>query len=86
MGPLETQTSPGQELGIMGPVVAPTKERSPATANNARTFILHMRYECKLGTTSNFASPLPPHEQDVGEVFKFSVYHLIDLHPGVEAI
>lgn len=85
MGPLETQTSSVHELGIMGEVVAPTKERSHAIANNARTSILHMPYEGQLATTGNFASPLSPHEQDAGEVFKFSVYHLIDLEPGEEA-
>lgn len=85
MGPLETQNSPVHELGIMGEVVAPTKERSHAIANNARTSILHMPYEGQLATTGNFASPLSPHEQDAGEVFKFSVYHLIDLAQGEEA-
>lgn len=85
MGPLETQTSPVHELGIMGEVVAPTKEQSHAIANNARTSILHMPYEGQIATTGNFASPLSPHEQDAGEVFKFSVYHLIDLEPGEEA-
>lgn len=85
MGPLETQMSAVHELGIMGEVVAPTKEQSHAIANNTRTSILHMPYEGQLATTGNFASPLSPHEQDAGEVFKFSVYHLIDLEAREEA-
>lgn len=89
MGPLETQhlvTGQGQphELGIMGEVVAPDKDKSHAIANNVRTSILHFPYDGQLATTGNFASPLSPHEQDAGEVFKFSVYHLIDLEPGEE--
>lgn len=85
MGPLETAGDCAHELGIMGEVVAPTKEKSHAIANNVRTSILHMPYEGQLATTGNFASPLSPHEQDAGEVFRFSIYHLIDLEPGEEA-
>ncbi|KAI0153664.1 hypothetical protein BJ166DRAFT_627574 [Pestalotiopsis sp. NC0098] len=89
MGPLETQhlvtgQSQPHELGIMGEVVAPDKDKSHAIANNVRTSILHFPYDGQLATTGNFASPLSPHEQDAGEVFKFSVYHLIDLEPGEE--
>lgn len=84
MGPLETRRESSHEIGIMGEVVAPTKEKSHAIANNARVSILHMPYDGQLATTGNFASPLSPHEQDAGEVFKFSVYHLIDLLEGEE--
>ncbi|KAF7530159.1 hypothetical protein G7054_g9652 [Neopestalotiopsis clavispora] len=89
MGPLETQHLAGDshqphEIGIMGEVVAPDKDKSHAIANNVRTSILHFPYDGQLATTGNFASPLSPHEQDAGEVFKFSVYHLIDLEKGEE--
>ncbi|KAK5735751.1 hypothetical protein LTR17_007923 [Elasticomyces elasticus] len=86
MGPLENQDilQVPHELGILGEVVAPTREKSHAIANNCRTSILHMPYQDQLATTGNFASPLSPHEQDAGEVFKFSIYHLIDLKPGEE--
>ncbi|KAI5927086.1 hypothetical protein F4810DRAFT_429681 [Camillea tinctor] len=84
MGPLESTSSVAHELGIMGEVVAPTQETSHAIANNVRTSLLHMPYTGQLATTGNFASPLSPHEQDAGEVFRFSLYHLIDLEPGQE--
>ncbi|KAI0595352.1 hypothetical protein F4775DRAFT_569347 [Biscogniauxia sp. FL1348] len=84
MGPLESTTSVAHELGILGEVVAPTQETSHAIANNVRTSLLHMPYAGQLATTGNFASPLSPHEQDAGEVFRFSLYHLIDLEPGQE--
>ena len=85
MGPLETATGCSHELGIMGEVVASTQEKSHAIANNVRTSILHMPYDGQLATTGNFASPLSPHEQDAGEVFRFSIYHLVDLEPGEES-
>lgn len=84
MGPLEAASGVSHELGVMGEVIAPTKEESHAIANNVRTSLLHMPYSGQLATTGNFASPLSPHEQDAGEVFRFSLYHLIDLQPGQE--
>ncbi|KAI1344666.1 hypothetical protein F5Y15DRAFT_363037 [Xylariaceae sp. FL0016] len=84
MGPLELTQSTAHEIGVMGEVVAPTKDVSHAIANNVRTSLLHMPYQGQLATTGNFASPLSPQEQDAGEVFRFSLYHLIDLNPGQE--
>lgn len=82
MGPLEQNPVPGQEIGIMGEVLAPTQSSSHAIANNARASILHMPYVGQVATTGNFALPLSPQEQEAGAVFKFSLYHLVDLEPG----
>lgn len=82
MGPLETARSAPHELAIMGEVVAPTSELSHTIANNVRASMLHFAYPGQKATTGNFASPLSPHEQDAGAVFKFSLYHLVDLDPG----
>lgn len=86
MGPLEPSLSaaPAHELGILGEVVAPTKEKSFAIANNVRATILHMPYKGQMATAGNFASPLSPHEQDAGDVFRWNVYHLLDLQAGEE--
>jgi hypothetical protein len=84
MGPFEPNRKTGHEIGIMGEVVAPTKERSHAIANNVRASILHFPYVGQVATTGNFALPLSPQEQDAGAVFKFSLYHLVDLNPGEE--
>lgn len=84
MGPLEAKTATGHEIGVMGEVMAETQELSHTIANNVRTSLLHMPYDGQLATTGNFASPLSPHEQEAGAVFKFSLYHLIDLNFGEE--
>lgn len=84
MGPFEQSTQATHEIGVLGEVVAPTREKSHAIANNVRASILHMPYEGQMATAGNFASPLSPHEQDAGDVFKWSIYHLIDLQPGEE--
>ncbi|KAF5617310.1 Formyl-coenzyme A transferase [Fusarium tjaetaba] len=83
MGPLETQVvSNPHEIAVLGEVVAPTQDMAYTIANNARASILHFSYPGQIATTGNFASPLSPHEQDAGAVFKFSVYHLVDLEEG----
>ncbi|KAH6874454.1 CoA-transferase family III domain-containing protein [Thelonectria olida] len=84
MGPLEPVKSIPHEIAVMGEVVAPTAELSHTIANNVRASILHFAYPGQMATTGNFASPLSPHEQDAGAVFKFSLYHLVDLNEGEE--
>ncbi|KAI1270326.1 hypothetical protein F5Y18DRAFT_367920 [Xylariaceae sp. FL1019] len=84
MGPLESTIGSPHEIAVLGEVVAPTQEMSHTIANNARASILHFPYEGQMATTGNFASPLSPHEQEAGQVFKFSLYHLVDLESGEE--
>lgn len=84
MGPLEPTSTTAHELGILGEVVAPSQDVSYTIANNARASILHMPYKNQVATTGNFASPLSPHETAAGPVFRFNVYHLVDLKDGEE--
>lgn len=82
MGPLEPARASPHEIAVLGEVIAPTSELSHTIANNIRASILHFAYPDQVATTGNFASPLSPHEQDAGAVFKFSLYHLVDLDEG----
>ncbi|KAL4949482.1 CoA-transferase family III domain-containing protein [Aspergillus filifer] len=84
MGPIEPTPVASHELGILGEVVAPSQELSYTIANNCRASILHMPYRNQVATTGNFASPLSPHETAAGPVFRFNVYHLVDLEQGEE--
>lgn len=86
MGPLEPRVAEASphEIAVLGEVIAPTAELSHTIANNVRASILHFAYPDQVATTGNFASPLSPHEQDAGAVFKFSLYHLVDLDEGEE--
>lgn len=87
MGPLEPKVAEASphEIAVLGEVIAPTAELSHTIANNVRASILHFAYPDQVATTGNLASPLSPHEQDAGAVFKFSLYHLVDLDEGEEA-
>lgn len=84
MGPLETTQATPHEIAVLGEVVAPTQELSHTIANNARASILHFAYPGQMAITGNFASPLSPHEQEAGAVFKFNLYHLVNLKAGEE--
>ncbi|KAM0542277.1 hypothetical protein ACHAPJ_012885 [Fusarium lateritium] len=86
MGPLEPEVAQPHEIAVLGEVVAPTAELSHTIANNVRASILHFAYPGQMATAGNFSSPLSPHEQDAGAVFKFSLYHLVDLDSGEETI
>ncbi|KAK7414925.1 hypothetical protein QQX98_006250 [Neonectria punicea] len=84
MRPLEPAKATPHEIAVLGEVVAPTSDMSYAIANNVGASILHFAYPGQMATTGNFASPPSPHEQDTGAVFKFSLYHLVDLDQGEE--
>ncbi|KAF2021659.1 CAIB/BAIF family enzyme [Aaosphaeria arxii CBS 175.79] len=84
MGLLEPVQATPHEIAVLGEVIAPSQELSHTIANNARASILHFAYPGQMATTGNFASPLSPHEQEAGAVFKFSLYHLVDLEDGEE--
>ena len=84
MGPLEPTPVAAHEIGLMGEVVAPTQELSHVIMTSVRASLLHMSYPGQLATTGNYAFPLSPHEVELGPVFKFSLYHLVDLEAGEE--
>ncbi|KAI9928603.1 hypothetical protein MW887_001818 [Aspergillus wentii] len=84
MGPIEPTPVAGHDLGILGEVIAPSQELSYTIANNARASILHIPYKNQVATTGNFASPLSPHETAAGPVFRFNVYHLVNLEADEE--
>ncbi len=79
MGSLEPTSNIPHEVGILGEVVAETQEDADAIASAARIMVLHLAYKGQKATAGNFASPLTPLEMSVGPVFKFSIYHLMDV-------
>ncbi|CAK7238128.1 hypothetical protein SEUCBS140593_010354 [Sporothrix eucalyptigena] len=81
MGPLEPLAAVHvpHEVGVLGEVVAATQDEADAIANLARICTLHNSYPGQMATAGNFASPLTPLEQSLGPVYRFSVYHLLDV-------
>lgn len=49
------------------------------TATKCSAVLLHGAYEGQVATAGNLASPLTPLETPLGLVFKFSIYHLMEI-------
>lgn len=79
MGDMETDQTLSHEIGVLGEVVAESQELADAIAGFSRTVLLHGAYKGQLATAGNLASPLTPLETALGPVFKFSIYHLIEV-------
>lgn len=68
------ETAVSHELCIIVEVSAPTKALARALCNTARVALLHAAYPGQIATGGNFASPLTPLENYLGEVCGFNVY------------
>ena len=79
MGIMETVKAPPHEIGILGEVLGSSQAVADAIAGFSRTVLLHGAYEGQVATAGNLASPLTPLETSLGPVFKFSIYHLMEI-------
>lgn len=80
MGELEPKrTVEGHELGIVIEVVADTQEQANTICASARSTMLHYGYEGRRATAGNLAFPYSPSDFHAGEVYVFSVYHVIEV-------
>lgn len=78
MGDLEPQNIPeGHELGIVIEAVASTQEKANTICSFARSTMLHYGYEGRMSTAGNLAFPYSPSDFKAGEVYAFSLYHLL---------
>jgi len=81
MGKLEPQReSPrSHEFGIIIEAVAGTQELANTICATARSTMLHYGYEGRRATAGNLAFPYSPSDFKAGEVYAFSVYHLLQV-------
>ena len=80
MGALEpVKTVRGHELGIVIEAVGPTQAAADSVCSLTRSTLLHYGYPGRISTAGNLALPFSPSDAKMGEVFEFSVYHLMPL-------
>jgi hypothetical protein len=85
MGQLEpTPVVEGHELGIVIDVLADTQAHADTICSFARSTMLHYGYEGRRATAGNLAFPYSPSDFHAGDVYAFSVYHLIDVNDPCE--
>lgn len=79
MGALEPHPEvTGHELGIVIDAVADTQAHADTICAFARSTMLHYGYTGRRATAGNLAFPYSPSDFHAGEVFVFSLYHLIE--------
>ena len=73
--------SPGHEICLVVEVIADTQEKAAAVLSIARVVTPKVDFPGRLCTSGNMAFPFSPSDINVGPVYRFSVFHVID---GVE--
>jgi hypothetical protein len=80
MGGLEPQNNiTSHELCIIIEAVAEDQQIANTICSFARSTMLHYGYEGRISTAGNLAFPYSPSDFKAGEVYVFSVYHLIEV-------
>jgi hypothetical protein len=69
----------GHELGIVIEAVAPTQDEADALLSATRSTLLHYGYPGRIATAGNLAFPFSPSDMAAGEVYEFSLYHLMEI-------
>jgi len=84
MGDGETVRAQPLEIMVVTDVVARTPEIAQAVCSVARYNLLHYFYDGILATGGNLAVPFVPADVSGGEVYEFSLYHLIEVDDPCE--
>ena len=71
-------TDGSHELGIIIEAVADTQKKADTICAFARSTMLHYGYEGRRATAGNLAFPYSPSDFHVGEVYVFSLYHILE--------
>ncbi|WP_031514594.1 acyclic terpene utilization AtuA family protein [Desulfofalx alkaliphila] len=79
MGPLEPTPECGHELGIIIDAVAQNQDIANTICSFARSTMLHFGYPGRIATAGNLAFPYSPSDFKAGEVYEFSLYHLLEV-------
>ncbi len=91
MGELEPQaTITSHEICLVIEAVAETQALADTICSFARATILHFGYPGRISTAGNLAFPYSPSDFKAGQVYEFSLYHLLEvddplsLFPNIE--
>lgn len=85
MGSLEPERDAvPHEIGIVIEAVAETQELADTICSFARSTMLHCSYPGRVATAGNLAFPYSPSEFRGGEVYRFNIYHLMEVNDPFE--
>ena len=89
MGKMEPQKHPvSHELAILIEALGKTESEAATLCSITRSTLLHYGYENRISTAGNLAFPFSPSDINMGEMYEFSIYHLMpvensDLFPVI---
>ena len=66
------------EIGLIVDVVAESQKFAHRVCSVVKAFLQHYDYKGRIATGANLAFPYSPAEIDMGEVYEFSVYHIVE--------
>jgi hypothetical protein len=82
MGDMEPVKNMPHEIGLLIDVVAKDPQLSEAIMAMARTLVLHSHFPGRLCNSGNAAFPFSPPDIPMGEVYRFTLNHALELeHP-----
>ncbi len=84
MGETEPDRTPGKEICVMFEALAQTQELANTICASMRSTLLHYGYEGRKSTAGNLAFPFAPSDVPFGPVYRFSVYHLMEIPDPLE--
>jgi hypothetical protein len=76
--PRRGQATP-HEIGLVLEVVAPTQEMADTICAFTRATLLHYGFPGRKATAGNLAFPFAPNDVPLGPVYRFNVYHLLQV-------
>ena len=80
--PEESRFSVGnvpQQIGLVMEVIAPEQKTANAICSYVRSTLLHFGYPGRISTAGNLALLYSPSDIACGEVYEFSIYHLMEV-------
>jgi hypothetical protein len=72
------------ELGLIVEAIAPQEELSENVCELAGRKLLHMDYPGRIATAANIAHPYSPTANKLGQVYRWSIWHLLELEDPCE--
>jgi hypothetical protein len=85
MGALEPIAhSTSHELGLIIEATADSQADANGICSFARSSLLHYGYPGRISTAGNLAFPYSPSDVEVGKVYRFNIYHIIDIADPLE--
>ena len=76
--PLASEQTKSHEICIIIEALCPTQQQADTLCSVTRSTLLHYGYEGRISTAGNLAFPFSPSDVPMGEVFEFSIYHLME--------